>query len=174
MIKYFLNVLYSTPFFFLTSCESVCYEEQILHCIIHTHAKGQLINHNLKLDGSGGSIPDQVKGFSLSYVTDKPMRIAEARQLFVEGAEELLKMINSNEQLRPYMSNYPFTIANLDYMIAFEKRNRYFDPPFVALVFTKNEKLYFDFYDNEKRKFTDERRYVEPYSESYRIVMGGQ
>ena len=47
--------------------------------------------------------------------------IEQARMLEVRATEKLLKAINSNEKIRPYLKEYPFTAAKTKVFISFEK-----------------------------------------------------
>ncbi|HEY4832304.1 MAG TPA: hypothetical protein VIH61_07075, partial [Waddliaceae bacterium] len=158
-------------FMLLISCQRLSQREMLVHQIINSHQKSQKKN-GIGLIGSRSSIPDEVREFILSYVADRPLEIAEARNLFVRSAEELLTLINSNEQLRPDMANYPFTFDNLDLDIScWDRRGRRFDPPSIGLVFLAKGNICYAFYDNQRRKFIDEI-VREPYSEARQIVLG--
>src|SRR5205085_1771860 len=41
----------------------------------------------------------------------------EARKIVIDCAEELLKEINSNPQLQPYLQPSPFTVTNIEIFI---------------------------------------------------------
>ncbi|HEY4832305.1 MAG TPA: hypothetical protein VIH61_07080 [Waddliaceae bacterium] len=158
----------------LVSCQTLCKQEVLLHQTIHSHAKIQKKIYGLALIGSGGSIPDhQVKEFIVHYVANRPMSLDEARNLYVHSVEGLLNLINSNDELKPYLDNYPFTVNNLDLKISYWDPNADgFDPPSVALVFLVRGNICYAYYDNQSARFTYEMDIREPYLEARRIVLG--
>ena len=168
------NILISI-FFLLTlaSCQTICKQEILINRIVNSHEKSQKKKYGLVLIGSGSSIPDhQVKKVIVHYVIGRPMQLDEARELYVYSIEELLNLINSSKELWPYMDNYPFTIDNIDYILAFRNVSSRFDPPYVALMFLVRGDICYAFYDTQKDKFIDEMDVQEPYAEARRIVLG--
>ncbi|HEY4831656.1 MAG TPA: hypothetical protein VIH61_03750, partial [Waddliaceae bacterium] len=114
-----------------------------MHQIIAQHEKVQKREYNLYLIGSGGGIPDYVTNFSLYYILTDKVEMPEARKIFVNNVEDLLQLINSNEQIRPYLSNYPFTINNLEFGLAFEDEfGKMQEPPYVANLSLINERIF--------------------------------
>jgi len=168
----FLILVFLLPF--CVSCESLCKEEILMHQIIAQHEKVQKRKYNLDLIGSGGGIPDYITNFNLHYFSTAQVNVSEARRMFVNNVEDLLRLINSNEQLRPYMSNYPFTINNLELRLTFvNKFNKMQEPPYVANVSLINERVFYYFFDQNTNRFID-KDYIEPYSEARKLVLGGE
>ncbi|HEY4831659.1 MAG TPA: hypothetical protein VIH61_03765 [Waddliaceae bacterium] len=143
-----------------------------MYQIIAQHEKVQKRKYNFDLIGSGGGIPDYVTNFSLHYVSTNQVDMLKTRKMFVNNVEDLLQLINSNEQIRPYLSNYPFTINNLEFRISFQDRfGKRQEPPYVALVSLINERIFYSFYDLSTRQFIG-KDYSEPYSEARKMVLG--
>ena len=69
--------------------------------------------------GHGGALSSNVKQIVLTFYDPKPATISEARRIFVEMSEDLIARYNSNEPIRPYMDNYPFTLKNIEILILF-------------------------------------------------------
>ena len=139
----------------LSSCASLTKDEQIVNSIIHNHSEIEKRNSGLELIGSGSAIPDDVHGCILHYVANKMLTIPEARKLYINSSERLLKMINENSSLRPFMYRYPFTSKDLEYGISFYDRNGYFlEYPYVALISVTHEEVYYSYYDRNKKQYS--------------------
>jgi len=126
---------------------------------------------NLYLVGSGGAMMGGVRKVNAHYDAFKNLTVEEARRLYVEVIEGYLTRYNQNERIRPYLYDYPFTIANLEVDIAFHnKPGQRVDKEFVALMFVvKKNRLIYEAYDHETDKFFD--LYAEPYETARDIVM---
>jgi hypothetical protein len=73
--------------------------------------------HSLFIAGEGGGMPWDVKLIFLSFNLYHLVDIKEARKLIVDLVQEYLKEINTNKKIRPYLRNYPFTLANLRFVV---------------------------------------------------------
>lgn len=126
-------------------------------------------NYDLYYYGGGGGFLENVRVIALHYRTVKHLSVDDARVLFINCVEELLKRINQDEKIRPYLEHYPFTEKGIEFSIAFYKNNKERVPSsFPAYVFLINEKIYYDYYDRETEMLKD--LYSEPYQESLSIV----
>jgi hypothetical protein len=126
-------------------------------------------NYNLYYYGGGGGFLENVKIISLHYKTIKQLPIDDARVLFITCVEELLKRINENEKIRPYLEHYPFTEKGLEFSISLYDENKERVPPsFPAYVSLINKKIYYAYYDYETDMLKD--LYSEPYQEALSIV----
>lgn len=125
----------------------------------------------LYLAGSGGAMMNDIQKVNAHYVAFKNLSIKEARRLYVEVVEGYLTRYNQNEPIRPYLHTYPFTVDNIEVMIAFENETgQRVDKDFVALMFIgKKQRLIYETYDHEIDNFI--RLYAEPYETARDIVM---
>ena len=112
-----------------------------------------------------------IQKINASYVSCDRMNVEEARRLYVDVVEGYLRRYNQNEEIRPYLHDYPFTIDNLDVKIGFENEQRHhMDRGFVALMYVSNKhRLLYRAYDHEKKKFIN--LYEEPYETARDIVL---
>ena len=62
--------------------------------------------------GSGGGMPYDIEEFSVGFNIYQYGDIIQARELEVLLTEKFLNFINSNEKIKPYLREYPFTINN--------------------------------------------------------------
>jgi hypothetical protein len=119
----------------LSACASTPYKVKITEEIMNTFSKQVKKEKNLIMIASGWSFKEKLKTFVLRYAIVKKVGIEQARELFIETCEGLLKLANANEEIRPLLIDYPFTYKNLDIMISFdESTNASASPPFIALV----------------------------------------
>ncbi len=116
---------------------------------------------------------DDVKKVNATYLSFAKLSVNEARNLYVEVVEGYLERFNRDEQIRPYLHNYPFTIENMKLMITFkDEYHRRRDGEDVTLMFmARGNLVYYCSYDYEKEDFVD--LHEEPYEEAVRIVRGG-
>ena len=63
--------------------------------------------------GSGGRMLDQIRVLSLSFRYYEPVDIETARKLLVTAVTEFINAVNANEEIRPYLHNYPFEAKNI-------------------------------------------------------------
>jgi hypothetical protein len=78
---------------------------------------------NLIPFGTGRRIWDQIQMLSLTFIYYKEMEIEEARALLMDAIQVMTHIINSNEEIRPYLCDYPFGPNNLDIAIFVRKPN---------------------------------------------------
>jgi hypothetical protein len=111
--------------FFLTSCSQNSLEDT---CI--PNSKSQLANEisnrvalQLKKEqelypcGFGSGMMNQIRMLALSFNYYNPIDIEQARELLIAAGNLLLKTINENEQIRPYLDTYPFQPKNIEIRI---------------------------------------------------------
>src|SRR5690349_1050648 len=69
--------------------------------------------HQMELISVGGGMNGSVYMIGLGFEIHHPMDRAEARERIVDCVEELLRTVNENEEIRPFLKNYPFTTKNV-------------------------------------------------------------
>jgi len=75
----------------------------------------QTIFQPLSIIGVGGSQDNkQETKITVSFVLKRPLTKGECRKLLVISAEALLKNINQNEDLKPYLCHIPFTYRDIE------------------------------------------------------------
>lgn len=71
--------------------------------------------------GMGGRMMDQIKVLGLNFQYDEEVDIDQARELLMTAGTLLMSNVNINEQIRPYLQNYPFGPNNIRIRIFFGK-----------------------------------------------------
>lgn len=126
---------------------------------------------SLVLAGSGGALMDNIKEISLDFKKVQCVDIEQSRLIYVKNVQALLHLINSDEKVRPYLNNYPFTIENVDFTIIFCGLDDFFAlPPYIAHVssYGKNGIIHYSEYNAEKDNL--KTVYEESYEEALNIV----
>lgn len=79
--------------------------------------------HGLLFMGYSGNTFDTVNEMSFFFDSDRKMDIELAREEMVNVTEGCLKIINSDLEIRPFLSRYPFTAENLSIKIDYIKNS---------------------------------------------------
>jgi hypothetical protein len=165
--------------FFLFICVICCSFKQPNYCkisdiIYFDYNKELCKDKHLFLVGKGGDMMHDVEKVHATYYSFEKMAVEDARRLYVEIAEGYISRYNENEQIRPYLHNYPFTINNFHIMIGFQdldhRNTRFRGEGFVAMVAnSKEDRIFYCTYDHEKEKFIN--LHDEPYATARAIVL---
>ena len=95
----------------LSSCSSTSKEDKAVGKLTKNYAYQMKKEFNLTLIGSGSAsgftFPGELKELILRFKTVGLRSVDEARVLIVKSCQELLMEINTNEDIRPKLSNYP-------------------------------------------------------------------
>ena len=93
--------------------------EQIADTITAKTAKKIKAEKNLIPIGTGGGMLGDIYMMAISFDYYQEVDFNTARQLLVYCVEEYLSAINSDEKVRPYLHNFPFTAKNIEIRIFF-------------------------------------------------------
>ncbi len=83
------------------------------------------IQMELRLDcwSLGGVAPNNLEIIGAKFVSKRKANLKNARKLMMSISEELLNDINRNEQIRPYLTEYPFSASRLNIHLDFVKKS---------------------------------------------------
>jgi hypothetical protein len=81
--------------------------EKIADKITEKTAKKLKEQKGLSLAGTGGRMMDDIQMMMMGFNFYKIVDIETARQLLVDSVQEYLSAINSNEEIRPHLHDYP-------------------------------------------------------------------
>jgi len=111
----------------------------------------------LHMYGTGGAMADDIKRVFVDFETSAALDIDQASALYVEVMEELLRRINADRQVRPYLHNYPFEESNIKLMMTFRgsEQNRIGEGLVAMMSITRNHIIRFSVYDPEKKECYD-------------------
>ena|GEM_PF-5395393 len=134
---------------------------RIAHELIDSFSKQIEKEFDVVCIGSGGAMPEMIDEIEVAFAADRPGTIEEGRSIEILGTEKLTQMINSNEEIRPYLKNYPFPRSRALVSISYRHKSQRRHPSGIALVFQANDKIYYCVPDSQKDILVDQ--FVEPY-----------
>lgn len=140
--------------------------------ILKNYALQAKKENNLILSGFGTGRSNNTRQIAATFISQKNLNVAKARELIINTCEQLLEHVNSNQEIRPHLSNFPYTCKNLDMIFGFEDEKRnHIAPPYIALILVLNENVHYKTYDSESNQFIPIHK--ESYEDALKIVRGG-
>lgn len=127
---------------------------------------------NIKPCGEGAAMHGGiVRELVLAFETSGPFTKETLRQLLIESAQEMLDQINANQDLRPFLVKYPFTIENVQIIIYNHDKNdlRVYDPE-IAIADISQGILMYKTADPESIRLKFKNRFSETYAEALAII----
>ena len=173
LVKMIILLLILAPLFlsfsFFKSKKTRDYEDMANE--ISAKVAKKLVNkHQMDWIGEGGGMMGSVYMIGLSFQIHHPMDQAEARARIVDCVEELLAAVNANEEIRPFLKNYPFTTKNVEVAIFtnYPDGKEVFDPYIRIVSVDQCDSI--TFRTKEPNKSSYKHRYHEPYSEALTML----
>jgi len=119
----------------------------------------------------GGATPEGIWLMSLSFEKNgDPLTEEEARKLIIHCVDDFLLAVNSDDKLKPFLKNYPFTSKNLDLTIfSYDKDHILHYFPSIAVVTNVEGKIGF-FTEDPSVKHGYHTKKYETYEESVAIL----
>lgn len=158
MYKYHLiTVFLGTIGFFLGSCMQQyglpLTERDIASININEKAGKQIASkYGMSVIGKGGGADKEGINLKiLSFNTIAALNLEQARKLIIDCIEEFLTIINTDEEIRPYLKNFPFTIKNVKITIFFETSDglSIYDP-LISVTYNVGDTLHYATFENEE------------------------
>ncbi len=75
------------------------------------------------LIGTGGRMLENISMMMMGFEYSQESTLENARELLLFAIQEYLVEINANEEIRPYLHDYPFTSKNIEIEIYFPHSN---------------------------------------------------
>ncbi len=142
---------------------------QIAAKITNQVAKKLKKDQQLQCIGTGGTMMHEIEALSMSFIYYKEVDVKKARALLVTAVKEYLAAINTSEEIRPYLKNYPFTVKNVKVTISTLHPDGSTTDAGKILLFASNRDN-LEFYLQEPETFRHPPFYAETYEKSLRIV----
>lgn len=126
--------------------------------------------YQLAVTSDTGGMAGGVNLIGLSFRVTGPLSKEELRVVFVDSVEMFLTMLNENEEIRPFLKNYPYTIDGIDNTIfVFDKNGDKLFYPNISIVGNVRGKVKYVTNDKENQyKYKTEEK--ESYEEALKIV----
>jgi hypothetical protein len=158
----------------ITSCTHQSTDEKLAYRLMNSFAATQNKQNNFEVFGMGGAMFDSIRVLDVVFTCNRYVDVVQARKIIVPCANAFLNQINTDEQIRPYLNHYPFTVEDIHLGILFneKKTGRFVRPPNIAFVtLVSGNIIYTSDYD-PLGPLTDMHK--ESYEEALRIVNGEQ
>lgn len=158
---------------FLFGCSSFWHPlpdyEKIADDITEKTAKKLKEKKNLYLIGTGGGMMHDIQMMAMSFHFYQEVDLKKARELVVYAANEYLLDINNNEEIRPYLHEYPFTAKNVEIVIFFYNPDgSKVAPGKIKVAAVKRGKVVY--YIDYPEQYTLKSIYEETYEEALQAV----
>ena len=113
------SVLVVVFFLFIVGCskEMPSRDEKLADLIMSHVGKDLRKRKGLILCGTGGEMMCEIKMLGMSFNYYMPVGMEQGRELILDAATTLINAVNADEQIRPYLSTYPFTSENIEIRI---------------------------------------------------------
>jgi len=171
-LSFFNFIFFSLLFIRTTSCycEDLEYWKYVDKVVASTITEIEK-KDGLKLFGYGGGMMHDLYLLSTHFTVQKPLTMDEARKMYISGTKGLLKAINTDCNIRPYLHDFPFTDRNLQFFISYTGENPiYKSPPYVKVLYeTKGKIFYKSINPTTGDLFT---LYSEPYEDALKLILG--
>ena len=132
---------------------------------------------NLELIGTGGGMIDTVNCLSLSFQLHHEVEQEEAREVVVYATEELLRVVNSDEKIRPYLCHYPFTASDVEIWLWIKRPDKSdVSEGEIRFILSSDNKVIYKTKNSHQESSQDHSAYIyrEPYDEALAKVRAGQ
>jgi hypothetical protein len=98
--------------------------------------------HNMEMTSFSGGLANCVNSLGLGFKIQAPLDKDEIRRILIDCVEEFLSAINSNEKLRPFLKNYPFTSNEIRISISIvDKTGKVIFDPEISIAIASQGKL---------------------------------
>ena len=127
--------------------------------------------YNMKIFGISGGMADCVNMLGLDFQIQGPLPKEQLRRILIESVHELLEAVNSNQQIRPFLKNYPFTEKEIitTLFVIDKNRENVFDPE-ILVASSYHGRLIFNTKDKAV-KYGYKQEIKEDYETALKIVL---
>ena len=143
--------------------------EKIADKITERSAKKLKAQKGLVLIGTGGQMMHDIQMMAMSFNFYQEVDLSTARKLLIDSVQEYLSDINSNDKIRKYLHNYPFTDKNVEIVIFFHSPDGFKVSPGKINIAAANQGKV-TYYIDYPEKHTIKSIYKETYEEASQAV----
>ena len=137
--------------------------------ITNPFVKDMCKKHHLSYFGGGGGFLHNVENITIEFVSHSIADVEQARSLLLSCSEELLKRVNADETIRPYLNHYPFTAKDISIGICYFDRNgTWVKSKCIASASVAEGPIYYTIFDEEANNLKTFHK--ESYQEALKIV----
>jgi len=127
---------------------------QLSDRITEAFCKDMQKKYNLHCTANSGQFLYNVNSLHLTFTCIKNVSVADGRNIIVDAVQDLVKRVNGDPDIRPYLSHYPFSPKDICISISFyDPSYKRVPTDFLALIVNTRNYIYYDKYQ-ENRFFT--------------------
>lgn len=128
---------------FLTSCQisqdqeySMPESEEVVNKLLSEIAITCEKKYKIKTVGTNVSMPGgDVRLLGLDFQVRGPLSKEEIRKILLDLAHDFLEVVNSDEWVKPYLTNYPFEIKNIEIALFInDSKGQRLDDPYIGIA----------------------------------------
>ena len=136
--------------------------------IVDAFEKEMKEQYDLRCTGQGGSMPYDIQKIGVRFVRHQQTTIEEARELEIQSTERFVELINTHEEIRPYLRDYPWDHNRTEVVIAFRDNRGKDYPEGITLVLQARDQIIY--YGPKKFPNDIDHLKEESYAEAKKIV----
>lgn len=145
-----------------------------LACKLNMGAAKKLAKrHGMKIVHESSGLMDSVNMLGFGLDINRPLTREEARVILLDCIQELITTVNENEQIRPFLKNYPFTTKNIRVSVYSSQPDWGFvyDPYITVASISESNEVYYRTKDKDPaKKYVYKNEYHESYEEALALV----
>lgn len=145
--------------------------EQAVHNLFDRAAKDFKKKYKMLPVGTNVAMPrGNIKLLGLDFQFYHPLNKETIRQILINCAQEFLTMINSDEEIRPYLKKYPFEMEDINIILFMKDENReeVYDPGISTAQISHNKLTYYTV--SEENTLRYKSRISESYEEALLLL----
>lgn len=109
--------------------------------------------YTLSLVGLGGSMPDDIEKIDIQYDLFGQYDLESARKLYMKIAHGILDRINADNQIRPYLHEYPATLNQLRLSLTFHNESGRYPENKIAFISYVNSRICYRMHNDTNDQF---------------------
>lgn len=130
--------------------------------------------HRMVVIGMTGGLADCVNTLGASFEIQGPLTIEKIRELLIDCVQEFLVNINSNDNLRPFLKNFPFTEKEISIEIfILDKHGERVFEPFIRTAVAKHGQLRY-YACKKEEEYSFKIILNEEYSSALKMIRDGR
>lgn len=134
--------------------------------------------YNVSAMGSGGSAPmGVISNFTLSFQKNAVLNKEECRKLLLAMGNDFLDLVNSNQEVKPFLYKYPFEAKDVCVTLFFNnEKDEYVEYPYMSVASYRLGNLTYEtqHYDRVKDSLKTISKEQESIEDGLKIVKGNQ
>lgn len=162
-------------FYLLTGCEMSNYKtnetpksEGAVNNLLSQMARSFEKKYKMSTIATNVAMPrGVVKILGLDFQMLGPRSREDIREILINSVQDFLLFVNSNEEVRPYLENYPFEIKNVEITLFFINSKRMeLNDPYIGIAGISEGKLDYQILIDTDGIPSIKNEYVESYDEA--------